>query len=73
VNLLRCANYTRKSTEHEHGPRIYFARCPTRRLRGLYKEPYPSVTTTLPISGGNLNRPTLKMLLADIEARKTMW
>jgi hypothetical protein len=32
---LRCAIFTRKSTER--GLALEFARCPTRRLRGLYE------------------------------------
>jgi site-specific DNA recombinase len=75
--LLRCAIYTRKSTEH--GLELEFNSLDAQRdaCEAYIKSQASQGWRALPqhfddpaYSGGNLDRPALKMLLADIEARK---
>jgi site-specific DNA recombinase len=75
--LLRCAIYTRKSTEH--GLELEFNSLDAQRdaCEAYIKSQSSQGWRALPqhyddpaYSGGNLDRPALKMLLADIEARK---
>jgi site-specific DNA recombinase len=75
--LLRCAIYTRKSTEH--GLELEFNSLDAQRdaCEAYIKSQASQGWRVLPqhyddpaYSGGNLDRPALKMLLADIEARK---
>src|SRR6202045_2727808 len=75
--LLRCAIYTRKSTEH--GLELEFNSLDAQRdaCEAYIKSQASQGWRALPqhyddpaYSGGNLERPALKMLLADIEARK---
>jgi site-specific DNA recombinase len=74
---LRCAIYTRKSTEH--GLELEFNSLDAQRdaCEAYIKSQASQGWRALPqhyddpaYSGGNLDRPALKMLLADIEARK---
>jgi site-specific DNA recombinase len=76
-NLLRCAIYTRKSTEH--GLELEFNSLDAQRdaCEAYIKSQASQGWRALPqhyddpaYSGGNLDRPALKKLLADIEARK---
>src|SRR6202043_3991006 len=75
--LLRCAIYTRKSTEH--GLELEFNSLDAQRdaCEAYIKSQASQGWRALPrhyddpaYSGGNLDRPALKKLLADIEARK---
>jgi DNA invertase Pin-like site-specific DNA recombinase len=75
--LLRCAIYTRKSTEH--GLELEFNSLDAQRdaCEAYIKSQASQGWRALPqhyddpaYSGGNLDRPALKALLADIEARK---
>jgi site-specific DNA recombinase len=75
--LLRCAIYTRKSTEH--GLELEFNSLDAQRdaCEAYIKSQASQGWRALPqhyddpaYSGGNLDRPALKILLADIEARK---
>jgi site-specific DNA recombinase len=75
--LLRCAIYTRKSTEH--GLELEFNSLDAQRdaCEAYVKSQASQGWRALPqhyddpaYSGGNLDRPALKKLLADIEARK---
>jgi site-specific DNA recombinase len=75
--LLRCAIYTRKSTEH--GLELEFNSLDAQRdaCEAYIKSQASQGWRALPqhyddpaYSGGNLDRPALKMLLADIDARK---
>src|SRR5258705_2262378 len=75
--LLRCAIYTRKSTEH--GLDLEFNSLDAQRdaCEAYVKSQASQGWRTLPqhyddpaYSGGNLDRPALKKLLADIEAGK---
>lgn len=75
--LLRCAIYTRKSTEH--GLDLEFNSLDAQRdaCEAYIKSQASQGWRALPqhyddpaYSGGNLDRPALKMLLADIETRK---
>jgi site-specific DNA recombinase len=75
--LLRCAIYTRKSTEH--GLELEFNSLDAQRdaCEAYIKSQASQGWKALPqhyddpaYSGGNLERPALKKLLADIEARK---
>jgi site-specific DNA recombinase len=75
--LLRCAIYTRKSTEH--GLELEFNSLDAQRdaCEAYIKSQASQGWRALPqhyddpaYSGGNLERPALKKLLADIEARK---
>jgi site-specific DNA recombinase len=75
--LLRCAIYTRKSTEH--GLELEFNSLDAQRdaCEAYIKSQASQGWRALPqhyddpaYSGGNLDRPALKQLLADIEARK---
>jgi site-specific DNA recombinase len=74
---LRCAIYTRKSTEH--GLELEFNSLDAQRdaCQAYIKSQASQGWKALPqhyddpaYSGGNLDRPALKKLLADIEARK---
>jgi site-specific DNA recombinase len=75
--LLRCAIYTRKSTEH--GLELEFNSLDAQReaCEAYIKSQASQGWKALPqryddpaYSGGNLDRPALKKLLADIDARK---
>ena len=75
--LLRCAIYTRKSTEH--GLELEFNSLDAQRdaceayIKSQASQgwrPLPQHYDDPAYSGGNLDRPALKKLLADIEARK---
>jgi DNA invertase Pin-like site-specific DNA recombinase len=75
--LLRCAIYTRKSTEH--GLELEFNSLDAQRdaCEAYIKSQASQGWRAVPqhyddpaYSGGNLDRPALKKLLADIEARK---
>src|SRR6202042_3705116 len=75
--VLRCAIYTRKSTEH--GLELEFNSLDAQReaCEAYIKSQASQGWKALPqpyddpaYSGGNLDRPALKKLLADIEARK---
>ena len=75
--LLRCAIYTRKSTEH--GLELEFNSLDAQRdaCEAYIKSQASQGWRALPqhyddpaYSGGNLDRPALKKLLADIDARK---
>src|ERR1700726_3672627 len=75
--VLRCAIYTRKSTEH--GLELEFNSLDAQReaCEAYIKSQASQGWRALPqhyddpaYSGGNLDRPALKMLLADIETRK---
>ena len=75
--LLRCAIYTRKSTEH--GLELEFNSLDAQRdaCEAYIKSQASQGWRALPqhyddpaYSGGNLDRPALKKLLADIEARR---
>jgi site-specific DNA recombinase len=75
--LLRCAIYTRKSTEH--GLELEFNSLDAQRdaCEAYIKSQASQGWKALPqryddpaYSGGNLDRPALKQLLADIDARK---
>jgi site-specific DNA recombinase len=75
--LLRCAIYTRKSTEH--GLELEFNSLDAQRdaCEAYIKSQASQGWKAIPqhyddpaYSGGNLDRPALKMLLADIEAGK---
>jgi len=76
TKILRCAIYTRKSTEHGLEQEFNSLDAQRDACEGLYQEPgprrdgrpSPSIMTTPAYSGGNLDRPALKKLLADIEA-----
>src|SRR5438128_3204403 len=74
---LRCAIYTRKSTEH--GLKLEFNSLDAQRdaCEAYIKSQASQGWKALPqhyddpaYSGGNLDRPALKKLLADIEARR---
>src|SRR5882672_9135023 len=74
AKILRCAIYTRKSTEH--GLELEFNSLDAQR-EAYIKSKASQGWKTLPqqyddpaYSGGNLERPALKKLLADIEAGK---
>src|ERR1700748_391194 len=75
--IVRCAIYTRKSTEH--GLEQHFNSLDAQReaceayIRSQASQGWralPQHYDDPAYSGGNLDRPALKMLLADIEARK---
>jgi site-specific DNA recombinase len=75
--LLRCAIYTRKSTEH--GLELEFNSLDAQReaceayIKSQASQGWKAVPTPYDdpaFSGGNLDRPALKQLLADIEAGK---
>src|SRR5258707_617007 len=77
AKILRCAIYTRKSTEH--GLELEFNSLDAQReaCEAYIKSKASQGWKTLPqqyddpaYSGGNLERPALKKLLADIEAGK---
>src|SRR5882757_3866463 len=77
AKLLRCAIYTRKSTEH--GLELEFNSLDAQResCEAYIKSQASQGWSALPqryddpaYSGGNLDRPALKKLLADIEAGK---
>jgi site-specific DNA recombinase len=77
TKLLRCAIYTRKSTEH--GLELEFNSLDAQReaCEAYIKSQASQGWRALPqqyddpaYSGGNLERPALKKLLADIEARR---
>ena len=78
---LRCAIYTRKSSEEGLGAGLQFAACPARGLRGVHQsqqgEGWRLRKTAYDdggLSGGTMERPALKQLLADIErAWSTSW
>jgi len=75
---VRCAIYTRKSTEEGLNQEFKLARRPARGGRGVHPQPearrldpgaHP-VQATGGYTGANIERPGVKQLLADIEAGK---
>ena len=74
---LRCAIYTRKSTEHGLEQEFNSLDAQRDACEAYIKSQASQGWRALPqhyddpaYSGGNLDRPALKKLLADIEARK---
>jgi len=77
AKLLRCAIYTRKSTEHGLEQEFNSLDAQREACEAYIKSQASQGWKTLPhhydypaYSGGNLDRPALKKLLADIEAGK---
>jgi len=75
--LLRCAIYTRKSTEHGLEQEFNSLDAQREACEAYIKSQASQGWKTLPqhyddpaYSGGNLDRPALQKLLADIEAGK---
>ena len=73
---LRCAVYTRKSTEEGLEQELQLPRCPARGLRGLHQRASatragsccPTATTMAASPAARMERPALQALLADIAA-----
>ena len=78
IRKLRCAVYTRKTTEEGLDKEFNSPRRPARGLRGLHRQPAAEGWALVRdryddggFSGGTLERPALKRLLADIEAGRS--
>ena len=75
--VVRCAIYTRVSTELRPRSGLQLAGCPVRCVPGLYPEPgacgwrlSKSRYDDGGFSGGSTDRPALQRLLADVKARR---
>jgi site-specific DNA recombinase len=68
VKAIRCGIYTRKSTEEGLDQEFKLAPCSARGRRSW--KALPDHYDDGGFSGGNLDRPALQRLLADIEARR---